>query len=295
MTTKIEGKGKKIALLPEANPVRKLYEYLLIMALQDTDYYDVDLEHVDVAHKLKLTRKIKDFINLRANEDLIIPQRKLLLSLLEIQYVPKSLNISDYLHAKRIFDIASESWVRVRIEIFSMLGMPHEDIYSELRRLGGKELYSLKEIRTYIYFFWNFSYQDGWEDDFREGFCKYFKSDKLLSEFYSKSLRLLTGEIEPYDLLIELGFSDEKGDFRRGVLNKAQRRMESNMLKASEENNPAEAISWQRSQLMMNKLMSLPYSGNEGVILPIFTKFKDPGKISKITILNKRKGKKIGR
>ena len=99
--------------------------------------------------------------------------------------------------------------------------------------------------------------------------------------------------MEPYELVSGIGISDEKVDCRRGVLNKEQRRMAANMLKASEENNPAEAISWQRSQLMMNKLLSLPYSGNEGVILPMFTKFQDHGKISKITIRNKKKEKKI--
>jgi len=291
MTKKMEKKKKKVGLQPQSNPLRKFYELLWLMSLQDADYYEVDLDHEEHNFKPKLNKKIADFIKFRANEDLINPQCKLLLNLVESKYIPKKMNISEYFNSKRIFDIASESWVRVRIEVFTLTGMSPNEIYLELKRLAGEEHYSLEEIRTYIYFFWNFNFRDGWQEGFPKEFCNFLNSDKLLSEFYSESLKLLSGESEPYDLLINLGFSDEKGTLRRGILKKAQRRMESNILKATEDQNAAEAILWERSLLLLSKLIDLPYTGNDGFIIPTFKKFDDRANSSKNSDLKKMKMK----
>ena len=289
MTKKIEKKNKKVSLAPQANPMRKFYELLWLMSLQDVDYYEVDLDLEENNFKPKLNNKIADFIKLRANEDLIKPHCNLLMDLMESKYIPKNMNISEYFNSKSIFDIASETWVQERIEIFTLSGMPPDVIYTELKRLTGEEVYTLEEIRAYIYFFWNFSYEEGWKDEFREPFCEYLKSDKLLSEFYSSSIKLLSGEVEPYDLLINLGFTDENGHLRRGILQKAQRRIVSNMLKATEDQNAAETILWERSMLLMGKLIDLKYSGNDGFIIPTYKKFNDRAKSSKNIILKKRK------
>jgi len=289
MTKKMEKKNKKIGLPPQANPLRKLYDLLWLMSLQGADYYEVDLDREEHIFKPKLNKKIANFIKLRANEDLIEPQCKLLMNLIESKYIPKYMNISQYFNSKRIFDIASESWIRVRIEIFTLSGIPPDAIYTELKRFTGEEVFSLEEIRAYIYFFWNFRYDEEWEDEFRKEFCNFLKSDKLLSDFYSESLKLLSGETEPYDLLINLGFTDGKGDLRRGILKKAQRRMESNILKSTEDQNAAEAILWERSLLLLSKLIDLPYTGNDGFIIPTFKKFDDRTNSSKNSDLKKRK------
>jgi len=289
MTKKMEKDNNKVDLPPKANPMKKFFELLWQMSLQGADYYDVDLDQEENNYKSKLNKKIADFIKFRANEDLIKPQCKLLMNLGESKYIPNNLNISEYFNSKRIFDIASETWVHERIEIFTLSGMPPNVIYTEFKRLAGEEIYSLEEIRSYIYFFWNFSYNEGWEDEFRDPFCEFLKSDKLLSEYYSSSIKLLSGEVDPYDLLINLGFSDGKGTLRRGILQKAQRRMESNMLKATEEQNAAETILWERSQLLMGKLIDLPYTGNDGFIIPTFKKFN--GRAKSLKILNRKKRK----
>ena len=113
MTKKME--KKKVGLPPQSNPMRKFYELLWLMSLQDADYYEVDLDHEEHNYKSKLNKKIADFIKFRANEDLIKPQCKLLMNILESKYIPKKMNISEYFNSKRIFDITSETWVRVSI------------------------------------------------------------------------------------------------------------------------------------------------------------------------------------
>ena len=275
MSDKKAGRPKKVALEPRANPMRKFYEILWIMCLQNADYYDVNLEEQERDYKPKLTKKVADFIKSRANEDLLKPQRKILLGLVEAGYEPEKLNISEFLHSKRIFDIATETWVRVRIELLTLANMSPDFIHAELKQLTGEELYSLEEIRTYIYFFWNFRYIDGWEDDYRQPFCDFIKSDKFLSEFYSESIKLFSGETELYDLLIRHNIRDEKGIFRRAILKNKLRQLESNALNAINDKNVEETILWQRSWISMQKNIEFKGAGNDGIIIPTFIRFND--------------------
>ena len=83
MSSTVRKKLKKVILIPEANPMRKFYELLWAMSLQEADYYEVDLDYQERDFKQKLTKKTTDFIKLQASESLIKPQRKLLLNLVE--------------------------------------------------------------------------------------------------------------------------------------------------------------------------------------------------------------------
>lgn len=275
MTKKMEKKNKKVDLPPQSNPVRKFYELLCLMSLQDADYYEVDLDHQERDFKQKLTKKTTDFIKLQAEESLIKPPHKLLLNLVESKYIPDKLNISEYLHSRRIFDIAAEAWVRVRIEVLTLAHMTSEFIYTELMQLTGKELYSLEEIRSYQYFFWNFNYLDGWEDRFRKPFCDFVNADKLLSDFYSESIQLFSGKIELYDLIIKLKIKDEKGILRDAILRNSLRETESNALIAIKNKNAEENILWHRSWNSMKKIIEFKDAGNGGIIIPTYSTFND--------------------
>ena len=67
--------------------------------------------------------------------------------------------------------------------------------------------------------------------------------------------------------------------------------MESNMLKATEDQNAAEAILWERSQLLLSKLIDLPYTGNDGFIIPTFKKFNGRAESSENIDLKKKERK----
>ena len=288
------GRIKKGALEPCVNPMRKFYELLWVMGLQNADYYDVDLEEQGSKNKPKLTKKVTDFIKLRANEDLLKPQRKILLGLVGAGYEPEKLNISEFLHSRRIFDIAAEAWVRVRIELLTLAKMPPDFIHTELKHLTGKELYSLEEIRTYIYFFWNFRYLDAWEDEYRKPFCDFIHSDKLLSDFYSESVKLFSGETELYNLLLSLNIKDEKGIFRRAILKNKLRQLESNALNAINDKNVEKTILWQRSWISMKKNIEFKDAGNEGIIIPTYTRFNNSAEATE-NKGQKKKEKKVER
>jgi len=293
MSNKKVRRIKKAALRPCANPMRKFYELLWVMSLQNADYYDVDLEEGN-NNKPKLNKKVTDFIKLRATEDLLKPQRKILLGLVEAGYEPEKLNISEFLHSRRIFDIAAETWVRVRVELLTLAKMPPDFIYAEIKQLAGEESYSIDEIRSYIYFFWNFEYMDGWEDEYRQPFCNFINSDKLLSDFYSESIKLFSGETELYDLLIRLNIKDEKGIFRRAILKHTLRQLESNALNAIKDKNVEDTILWQRSWISMNKIIEFKVAGNDGIIIPTFTRFNDSAEATENKD-RKKKDKKVER
>ena len=254
--------------------MRKLFEYFYLMHQQGVDYFDVDLAQLSSDYKPNLTNKTGDFIKKRARSDLVTSQRKLFLGLLESNHNLKKFDLTQPLHSIRILDMGTLTWLRNRIEIMSMIGLPATSIYTEIKRLTGEELYSLEEVRSYIYFFWNFSYSDGWDDSFRKPLHDYLKADKLLSNFYSKPIKLLSGEVTPLEMLIELGVDDPDGIQSWSSLIDGERRIESHLINAIKKSDADGTLKWESARIRLNKIKDLNKGSKERIVLRNFTPFE---------------------
>lgn len=274
MTTKAEKQKNKKTLPSQANPLHKVYELLWLMQIQKVDYYDVESFKSDPDSKLKLTEEVSNFILDRARKDFVPQHQKLLDHLVKSGYAPKRLNITQPLHSKRVFDMAALTWLRDRIEIMSMIGLPATSIYTEIKRLTSEELYSLEEVRSYIYFFWNFSYSDGWDDSFRKPLHDFLKADKLLSNFYSEPIKLLSGEVTPLEMLIELGVDDPDGMQSWSSLIDGERRIESHLINAIKKSDADGTLKWESARIRLNKIKDLKKRRKERIVFRNFTPFE---------------------
>ena len=274
MTTKAEKQKNKKTLPSQANPLHKVYELLWLMQIQKVDYYDVESFKSDPDSKLKLTEEVSNFILDRARKDFVPQHQKLLDHLVKSGYAPKRLEITQPLHSIRILDMGTLTWLKNRIEIMSMIGLPATSIYTEIKRLTGDELYSLEEVRSYIYFFWNFSYSDGWDDSFGKPLHDYLKADKLLSNFYSKPIKILSGEVTPLEMLIELGVDDPDGIQSWSNLIDGERRIESHLINAIKKSNADGTLKWESARIRLNEIKDRNKGSKERIILRNFSPFE---------------------
>jgi len=180
----------------------------------------------------------------------------------------------------KVFNVAKYKWIKEMIEVLTLCDWPEEGRYNEVKRSTGIEIYTKDDIRSYVYYFCNFDYSDGWDNSFREPLCKYFLSDPVLSNFYSKSIELLSGEKTPEEMLIDMDVDDSKGILSYSLLFKTRKHVKMNLFLSARRGEAQGVTIWGRADQLLNKKETVD-GDRIKVILPSFSSISDNGESKK--------------
>lgn len=275
-------KKKKETLPALAIPVRKLYELFWLIYHSKSNIETIDLYEAKVIENLKFTKAVSTFIMKQSKILLTLPHQKLLMPLLDLKYVPNKLDL-DFtipIPSDKVFKISNHKWIKEMIEIFILCEWPEEDIYNEVKRFTGVEIFTQDDIRSYGHYFWNFDHSSGWDNSFREPLFKLFLSDAVLSNYYSKAVELLSGELTPEEILIEMDVDDTKGILRNSLEFKTRINIKKNLFLSSKKGDAQGVTAWGRADQLLNK-KELIDEGRKKIILPSFSLISDKSKSKK--------------
>ena len=274
---------KKMEPLPtQPNPLRKLYEYFLIIYLSKSDIETIDLYEAKVIENPKFTEAVGTFIQKQSKILLTLPHQNLLTLMLDLKYVPDKLDL-DFtipIPSDKVFNIAKHKWIKETIEILALCEWPEEDIYEEVRRSTGVEIFTQDDIKSYRHYFWNFDHSSGWDNSFREPLFKYLLSDAVLSNYYSKAVELLSAKISPEEMLIEMDVEDTKGILRNSLEFKTWINIKKHLFLSAGRGDAQGVTTWGRADHLLNKKETVD-GDLKKIILPSFSSISDGSKSKK--------------
>ena len=265
-------KKKKEPLPALANPLRKLYELIWIIYLSKSDIETIDLHETEPVKNLKITKVVGTFIKNQAKILLSPQHQNLLMLLVDLKYTPDKLDLDFTISvpSEKVFKIADHKWIREQIEILTLCEWPVEDIYKEVKRSTGIEIYSQDDIRSYGHYFWNFDNSSGWDNSYREPLFKYLLSDAVLSNYYPKAVDLLFGKFTPEEMLIEMDVDDTKGILRYSLEFKTRINIKKNLFLSAKRGDAKGVTAWGRADQLLNKKESVDEDRLK-VVLPSFS------------------------
>ena len=274
---------KKQATLPTlANPLRKLYELFLLIYLSKSDIETIDLYETKLIENTKFTEAAGTFIQKQAKILLTLPHQILLTPMLDLKYTPDKLDL-DFtipIPSDKVFNIAKHRWIKEKIEILTLCEWPTEDIYNEVKRSTGVEIFTLDDIKSYRHYFWNFDHSSGWDNSFREPLFKYLLSDAVLSNYYPKAVELLSGKFTTEEMLIEMDVEDTKGILKNSLEFKTLINIKKNLFLSAKVGDAKGVTAWGRADQLLNKKESVD-GDLKKIILPSFSSISEKRKSKK--------------
>ena len=275
-------KKKKASLPTLANPLRKLYELFWLIYHSKSNIETIDLYEAKVIENQKFTNAVGTFIQKQSKILLTLPHQNLLMPLLDLKYTPDKLDL-DFtipIPSEKVFNIAKHNWLKEKIEIFILCEWQEEDIYNEVKRSTGVEIFTRDDIRSYRHYFWNFDHSSGWDNSYRKPLLKYFLSDAVLSNYYPRAMELLSGKITPEEMLIEMDVDDTKGILRNSLLIKTQKNIKKNLFLSAKRGDALGVTAWARADQLLNK-KELFDEDHLKAVLPSFSSISDKSKSQK--------------
>ena len=274
---------KKIETLPtQANPLRKLYELFWLIYHSKSNIETIDLYEAKVIENLKFTNAVDAFIQKQSKILLTLPHQNLLMPLLDLKYTPDKLDL-DFtipIPSDKVFNIAKHNWLKEMIEIFILCEWPEEDIYEEVKRSTGVEIFTRDDIRSYGHYFWNFDHSSGWDNSFRESLFKFFLSDAVLSNKYPIAMDLLSGKLTSEEVLIEMNVDDSKGILRNSLEFKTRINIKKNLFLSAKRGDAQGVTAWGKADQVLNKKETVD-GDRKKIILPSFSPISDKSKSKK--------------
>ena len=275
-------KNKKKTLPTLANPLKKLFELFWILYLSKSGIEDIDIYELEAFENPQFTRSVRDFI--RRETVLLLPPayQKLMTQLLKIKYTPDKLDLDTVIPipSDKVFKIAMNQWIKEMIEVLTLCAWPEEDIYNEIKCSTGIEIYTRDDMRSFVYYFWNFQYSEGWDNSFREPLFKYFLSEPVLSNFYSKSIKIFSGEKTPEEMLIEMDVDDSRGILSNSLLFKTRINIKKNLFLSARKGDAEGVSKWGRADQILDKKERVDGERRK-IILPSFSSISDKSKSKK--------------
>ena len=264
-------KKKKVTLMALANPLRKFYELIWIIYLSKSDIETIDLYETEPVKNPKFTKVVGSFIKKQAKLLLIPAHQKLLIHLVDLKYTPDKLDLDTVIPipSDKVFKIAMNQWIKEEIEVLTLCEWPEENIYNHIKRSTGIEIYSRDDLGSFGYYFWNFKYSEGWDNSFREPLCNCFLSDPVLSNFYSKSIKILSGERTLEEMLVDMDVDDSKGILSHSLLSKTRIHIKKNLFLSARRGDAQGVMIWGRADQLLNKKERVD-GDRKKIILPSF-------------------------
>ncbi len=276
-------KKKKQQTLPTlANPLCNLYELFWLIYHSKSNIETIDLYEAKVIENPKFTEAVGAFIQKQSKILLTLPHQKLLMPLLDLKYTPDKLDL-DFtipIPSDKVFNIAKHNWLKEMIEIFILCEWPEEDIYEEVKRSTGVEIFTRDDIRSYGHYFWNFDHSRGWDNSFRESLFKYFLSDAVLSNNYPIAMDLLSGKLTSEEVLIEMNVDDSKGILRNSLEFKTRINIKKNLFLSAKRGDAQGVTAWGKADQVLNKKETVD-GDRKKIILPSFSPISDKSKSQK--------------